>query len=211
MSEAKEHTPAYHRRKAQRPAEILQAALEEFHTYGYTAARLDRIARRAGVSRGTVYIYYDNKDALFDAVAEQAMGTFVDEVAQTAISFAGTTEDLLRQVLRRFYDMVTTTKNSALLRILISEGPSRPELVQRYHAQVIRRGHAALEQVIARGIKRGEVRDGPAARFPQMLIAPAMFYVIHTMVFGDLEKLDVDAYLEGHIDMLTNGLGLSPA
>ena len=208
MAETKENIPAYQRRKADRPIEIVQAALEEFHAHGYASAKLDRIARRAGVSRSTLYLYFDNKDALFEAVAEEAMGTFVDQVAESAVSFTGTTEELVLQLLERFYEMILTTKNSAMMRILIAEGPSRPELVQRYHALVIRRGHVALEKIIARGIERGEVRKSAATTVPQLLIAHALFFLIHRMVFGDLEELEVESYLAAHLDMLFNGIGV---
>ncbi|MFQ6550142.1 TetR/AcrR family transcriptional regulator [Aestuariibius sp. 2305UL40-4] len=208
MTETKEHIPAYQRRKADRPVEILQAALEEFHAHGYAGAKPDRIAKRAGVSRSTLYLYFDNKDALFEAVAEKAMGTFVDEIAESTISFTGTTEELVRQLLERFYDMILTTKNSAMMRILIAEGPSRPELVRRYHALVIRKGHVALEKIVARGIERGEVRKSAATTVPQLLIAPALFFLIHKMVFGDLEELEVESYLTAHLDMLFNGIGV---
>ncbi len=211
MTETKTHRPAYQRRKAERPSEILEAGLEEFHLHGYAGAKLDRIARRAGVSRSTLYLYFENKDALFDAVAEAAMGAFVNEVAETTLSFQGTTKELMRLVLRRNYDMMMTSRNGAMMRIMIAEGPSRPELVHRYHAMVIKPGHKALKMIMQRGIDRGEVRAGPVLDVPQLMIAPAIFFMIHEMIFGEIQPLDVDAYLEAHIDMLFNGIATDAA
>ena len=201
------HEPAYHRRKEHRPDEILAAGLEEFHEYGFTGARLDRSADRAGGSRSTLYLYFDNKDSLFDAVAEQAIGGIVDDIAEQALVFEGTTEELLRQLLERFYDMILTTKNSAILRILISEGPRLPHLVERYHGAVIARGQMALRRIIERGIARGEVRPGAVVRFPQIIVSPTMFFLINRMLFSTIEPLDPDAFREAHLDLILNGIG----
>lgn len=199
--------PAYQRRKEQRPDEILAAGLEEFYEHGFAGARLDRIAERAGVSRSTLYLYFDNKDSLFTTVAEHAIGGFVEDAAQRAMSFEGTTAELLRQLFQRFYGMILTTKNSAILRILISEGPRLPHLVERYHGAVIARGNVALKAIVERGIERGEIRPGPVAEFPQILVSPAMFFVISRMVFGELEKIDAEAFIEAHLDLVLNGIG----
>lgn len=200
------HVPAYHRRKDQRPEEILAAGLEEFYEYGFASARLDRIAERAGVSRSTLYLYFDNKDSLFTAVAEHAMGDLIDDVAQKALSFDGTTEELLRQLFDRFYAILLTTKNSAILRILISEGHRMPHLAESYHAAVIARGKAALKRIVERGVERGEVRPGPATQFPQILVSPAMFFLINRMLFGAIEKIDADAFIEAHLDLVLRGI-----
>ncbi|MEM9012061.1 MAG: TetR/AcrR family transcriptional regulator [Pseudomonadota bacterium] len=199
--------PAYQRRKADRPAEIVQAGLEEFFAQGYAKASLARIAQRAGVSRATLYLYFDGKDALFEAVAAEAMGPLVAEMAEAVDAPSGSTEELVRRMLRRFYGMITGTKNSALMRILIAEGKSHPDLVARYHALIIRRGEAALGALVQRGIARGELRAGAATAVPQMIVAPAVFYLLHTMIFGDIDRLDVDDFLEAHMDMLFNGMG----
>ncbi len=198
--------PAYRRRKEQRPDEIVEAGLEEFYEHGFSGARLDRIAQRAGVSRATLYLYFENKDSLFEAVAERAVGSFIDSAAQDLSSIDGTTKELISGMVRRFYSEIVTTKNSAIMRILISEGQRSPHLVERYHKVVMCRGRATLAAVIERGLERGEVRDGAAAKFPQLIASPAMFFLISQMVFSAYEELDPDAFIEAHLDLLFNGL-----
>lgn len=200
------HAPAYRRRKDQRPQEILEAGLEEFHEHGFAHASLSRIAERAGVSRATLYLYFDGKDALFLAIADHAMMSFTQDAAAHVQTPDASTEDTMRALVRQFYRVMTTTKNSAVLRILISEGPEMPELVEKYHSQVIGRGRALLERIIARGIERGEIRQSAAIEVPQLLISPIMFYAIHSLVFSDLEPIDVDKFTEGHLEMLFRGI-----
>ncbi|MEM1264405.1 MAG: TetR/AcrR family transcriptional regulator [Pseudomonadota bacterium] len=198
--------PAYRRRKDHRPDEIVAAALEEFNFRGFAGASMARIAKGAGVSRATLYLYFENKEALFLAVAEAAMAGFTRDAARKVEFDDHTTEETLRALFRQFYAMMTSTKNSALMRILISEGPSMPGLVQAYHEQILRNGRQLLERIIARGLERGELRPCPATRIPQLLIAPAMFFAIHSMVFGELETLDEEAFAEGHLDIIMRGI-----
>lgn len=203
---ARGDAPAYRRRKDHRPDEIVAAALEEFNLRGFAGASMARIAKGAGVSRATLYLYFENKEALFLAVAEAAMAGFTRDAARKVELDDHTTEETLRALFRQFYAMMTSTKNSALMRILISEGPSMPGLVQAYHEQILRNGRQLLERIIARGLERGELRPCPATRIPQLLIAPAMFFAIHSMVFGELETLDEEAFAEGHLDIIMRGI-----
>ncbi|MEM9812494.1 MAG: TetR/AcrR family transcriptional regulator [Pseudomonadota bacterium] len=203
---ARGDAPAYRRRKDHRPDEIVAAALEEFNLRGFAGASMARIAKGAGVSRATLYLYFENKEALFLAVAEAAMAGFTHDAARKVELDDHTTEETLRALFRQFYAMMTSTKNSALMRILISEGPSMPGLVQAYHEQILRNGRQLLERIIARGLERGELRPCPATRIPQLLIAPAMFFAIHSMVFGELETLDEEAFAEGHLDIIMRGI-----
>ncbi len=204
---ASHRRPAYRRRKEERPDEILAAALHEFNERGFARASMARIAQSAGVSRATLYLYFVNKEALFLAVAEEAMAGFTQGASEKMEMGDHTTEDTLRTLFRQFYQTMTSTKNSALMRILISEGPAMPHLVEAYHSQILARGRTLLERIIARGIERNEIRPGPATQIPQILIAPAMFYAIHGMVFGALETLDEDAFAEAHIDVIMRGIG----
>lgn len=200
-------SPAYRRRKADRPDEIIAAALHEFHDRGFAGASMARIAKGAGVSRATLYLYFENKEALFLAVAEEAMSGFTRAASEKIEIGDHTTEDTLRALFSQFYRTMMSTKNGALLRILISEGPAMPHLVEAYHSQILTTGRTLLERIIARGIARGEVRPDSAGRIPQILIAPAMFYAIHSMVFGSVETLDEDSFAEAHLDLVMRGIG----
>lgn len=184
----------------------MQAGLEEFEAHGFAKASLARIAKAAGVSRATLYLYFDNKEALFLAVANQVMDGILDEEAERLTTGDGDTESTLRAVLQVFYAAMTQRRHGVLLRILVSEGPSLPDLVARYHAEILNRGRKLLEGIVARGIKQGELRQSAATEIPQLLVAPAMFYAIHMLVFSEHETLDMEAYLNGHIDMAMNGI-----
>ncbi|MEM8823227.1 MAG: TetR/AcrR family transcriptional regulator [Pseudomonadota bacterium] len=208
--EIAEHAPAYRRRKDQRPDEILAAGLEEFNEHGFAGASMARIAKRADVSRGTLYLYFENKEALFLAVAENAMSAFTRDAAAKMDMGDHSTEETLRALFGQMYAMMTSTKNSALLRILVSEGPNMPDLVAQYHARILSTGKQLLARIIARGVERSEVREDAAGTVPQLLIAPVMFYVIHTMVFGDLEPLDENQFAQSHLDMIMRGIGQPP-
>ncbi|MDJ1009410.1 MAG: TetR/AcrR family transcriptional regulator [Paracoccaceae bacterium] len=198
--------PAYRRRKEHRPDEIIAAGLEEFYEHGFSGARLDRIAQSAGISRATLYLYFENKEALFAAVADHAIGTFIDSQAHELTSVEGSTRDLIERMVRTFYREIVSHKSSAILRILISEGERYPTLVERYHRIIMTRGRQTLRAILDRGIARGEIRPGPAAKFEEIIPAPAMFYLIVHMVFGAHQQIDADVFLEAHLDLLFNGL-----
>ena len=172
---------------------------------------MDRIARGAGVSRATVYVYFDSKEALFDAVANHAMGRFVEETHGLAVDFTGTTEALLTQVFTQLYAMMQSPRNSVIMRILISEGRQQPELVARYHSAVLSRGQKALTHILARGVARKEVRPGAAAATPQILVAPAIFFLINTMVFHEVAPMDPDTFLRAHLDLVMRGISVPPS
>ncbi len=202
--------PAYRRRKEQRPQEILAAGLEEFYEHGFASASLSRIAQRAGISRATLYLYFEGKDALFLAVADHALFSLTEGAAQQVQSDDASTAETLRMLFGNFYKVMTTTKNSALMRILISEGPDMPELVDKYHEIVLSRGRTLLETIIARGIERGEVRPSAATECPELLIAPVMFYTIHSMIFTNQPQMPVEAFMEGHLEMVLHGISAEP-
>ena len=201
-------TPArrYSRRKAARPGEIIAAALEEFHNQGFAKASLSRIAARAGVSRATLYLYFDDKDALFEAVAKAAMAPMIERLTTVGSAFAGTAPEIIEQTIRHFYSAIINTKNAALMKIIIAEGRAHPELVRRYHALISKGAQAALSAVIQRGIESGELRPGPVEQMPQVVVAPALMFMIHQMVFSDLETLDQSQFIEAHIDVMLKGI-----
>lgn len=199
-------TPAYRRRKEARPEEILAAGLDEFSERGFSGASMARIAKRASISRATLYLYFENKEALFLAIAEAAMATFTRGAAEKFEIRDDTTEDLLRMLFKQFYRTMTSSKNSALMRILVSEGPKMPELVEAYHTRILTNGRKLLERIIARGIARGEVRSEGPINIPQIIIAPAMFYALHDMVFGRLERIDEEEFAQAHLELVMRGI-----
>ncbi|MEL6608020.1 MAG: TetR/AcrR family transcriptional regulator [Pseudomonadota bacterium] len=195
------------RRKAARPGEIVAAGIEEFAEHGFERARLDRIAAKAGIAKGTIYLYFPSKEALFLAAVEEHVISVMAENELTLQTFEGSTEDLLRVSLKSAYAKMLSPENQAVMRILISESHRLPDMAQTYHDMAIKRGSALLAGLVERGIARGELRESAATQTPELLIAPIMFACLHNMTFQHIDPLDIDEYFEGHIEMIMRGIG----
>tara|TARA_R110002167_G_scaffold19978_19_gene73282 strand:+ start:171 stop:797 length:627 start_codon:yes stop_codon:yes gene_type:complete len=194
------------RRKEARPAEILQAALQEFARNGLAATRLEDIARRAGIAKGTIYRYFDSKEELFIAVIRSRIVLSLDDFNQMINQFPGPTDALLRLVLTGIYREFVGTDIAALMRILISEGQRFPGLVDLYYDEVISIGVSMLSHIIQRGLERGEFRDSAAAREPRLIMAPAIMAALWRLTFNSQDPLSVDDFLNAHIDLVLHGL-----
>ncbi|WP_439815382.1 TetR/AcrR family transcriptional regulator [Zavarzinia sp. CC-PAN008] len=195
------------RRKAQRPAEIVDAALDEFIERGYGSASLESIARRAGITKGTIYLYFANKQAVFNAVVSHHVQPLFQEAEQAIAGFQGSTVDLLREHLRQTYiRLVTQEREREMLRLLISEGARFPELTEIYHREVVSRSANIARLIVWRGMARGEFRQTALDRFPQIINGPALAALMWLMLFGGSQDLDIEAYAQTHADLLLYGL-----
>lgn len=197
------------RRKDARPGEILDAGLAEFADKGFAAARLEDVARRAGIAKGTIYLYFPSKEALFEAAIRDRLVGTIDGFSAATAGFEGSTEELLRRLLTIVYARLVGTDAVVLLKILISEGHRFPELVALYREVVVSRGLEMLRAILDRGIARGEVREAPASGDPRLIIAPAIMAAVWTLLFSAQAPLDRQALLDAHIDLLMHGLGVS--
>lgn len=194
------------RRQKARPAEIVEAAFKVFCAHGYGKARVDDVAREAGIAKGTVYLYFPNKQALFQAVIEAKVTASISQVGTLADGFDGSSEELLRAMLRRAYDNLVLTDAKLLMRIIIGEGHLFPEIQSLYYDVGIKPGMKVLDRVVQRGIARGEFRDGPALEYPRLIMAPGIMAAIWDMTFSESEPMDMGRYFEGHVDLVLNGL-----
>lgn len=206
MRKPLENAPKTRRRKDARPGEIIEAAMTEFAQQGFERAKLDAIAKAAGISKGTIYLYFDSKEALF----EQAIKTYVLAVMDAAdadiSAMDGSTEVLLRKLVERIYNHMVGSHATTIMRILILEGDRFPDLVQLYHDTAISKGIRVLKRFLARGIARGEIEETAMTKVPELLIAPTMFFAINQMVFSAQKPLDRGAFFEGHVDMIVRAL-----
>lgn len=151
--------PRWQRRKEARPEEILAAALDVFVERGFARARLEEVARRAGVTKGTIYLYFKSKEALFKAVVR---GTIVPVIAQgeaLAQSFTGSARDLVEQLVREYWTLVGETRLAGIPKLMMAEAATFPALTKFYYEEVVTRGHRLMAGVIERGIKSGEFRS----------------------------------------------------
>lgn len=198
--------PKHRRRKAARPGEIIDAGLLEFAENGFAGTRLEDVAARAGVVKGTIYRYFKNKEDLFQAAVRARIAGTLDHIETLVDTYPGTTPDLLRLLLNAIYGQVVDSDASVLIRIIIAEGPRFPEIPAYYHREMITKGEALLKKVIARGIERGEFRQTPAAEMPIVVVAPAITAAVWRMTFDPVAPLPLDKYRDAHIDVILNGL-----
>lgn len=190
--------------KAQRQEQILVAGFEEFAAHGYAAARLDDVAKRAGIAKGTIYLYFKDKERLFRAVVRSLIQKRLDAIVGT---FSGSAGKLLREMLSRMYTLVVRNQRArAIVRLLVAESGKFPQLSDIYHQEIIGPGLKALRQVAKRGIASGEFRKTKALKFPQMLVAPGVLAIVWTLIFGERHRLDLDAYMKAHLEFVLGSL-----
>jgi AcrR family transcriptional regulator len=195
------------RRKAERPQEILEAAFIEFSRNGYATTTLDQIAERAGVTKGTIYVYFENKEHLFISMVREFTKPTMDVVHGMAESHQGPTADLLRAQFSFIYQhIVEDDRRREVLRMLIAEAPRFPELADRYHQEILRPCLEMLRQALQRGMDRGEFRNSAIIDSPQVVIAPIALVDLWLMMFDRRQPLDLKAYFDAHLDLVLNGL-----
>jgi AcrR family transcriptional regulator len=199
------------RRKEARPDEILEAALAEFSEFGFGAARLENVAKRAGIAKGTVYLYFASKEELFEAVVKRAVSPMIATVGPAMQTFSGTTEDFLRGPFLQTVRLLLKSDARHLARIMLTEGHAFPEVVAFYFREIVQPGMAMLRAIVARGVANGEFRKTGLEEYPQPLMASPLLLLLWQAVFGKYAPpLDVDKVLEIHIDLLLRGLKAHP-
>jgi len=195
------------RRKEERPQEILEAAFEEFAAHGYAATRLEDVAKRGGIAKGTIYLYFKNKQGLFRAVVRSLIHPALDTLAASVRAFSGSPEELLRELISRHYAQVVRKKRArAILRLLIAESVKFPQLSDIFHREIIAPGVTALRLVLEKGEASGEFRKTRTRVFPQILIAPGVLAALWMLILGERYRLDLDAYMTSHLEFVFNAL-----
>jgi AcrR family transcriptional regulator len=205
VSEARVETRR--RRKAERPQEILEAAFVEFSRNGYATTTLDQIAERAGVTKGTIYVYFENKEHLFISMVREITKATLDTVQGMFENHDGSTAELLRAQFSFIYQhIVEDRRRREVVRMLIAEASRFPELADRYHQEILRPCLDMLRLAIQRGMDRGEFRKSSIVDSPQVVIAPIALVDLWMMMFDDRQPLDLKAYFNAHLDLMLNGL-----
>ena len=201
-------SPRWRRRKSARPQEILDAALACFAEKGFAAARMDDIAERAGVTKGTIYLYFENKNAVFKALVRESIGAQIASVAENIRAYEGSSRDLLRFILTSIAEFARSSDRIVLPKILLADAGNFPELVKFYREEVIDKGLAAMSGVIARGIVRGEFRTIDPQHAARLCIAPILLAIFWRTTFAqfDAQPYDYQGFLDTHLDTLLRGL-----
>lgn len=206
MADAKQ-TVRRRTEKTSRREQILAAAFDEFAVNGYDATRLDDVARRARIAKGTVFLHFKNKKLLFRSVVRHMIQPVLGDVDAFVAGFPGSAEDLLRELLSRPYsEVVKNEKARGIIRLLIAEARNFPQLSDVYHREIIQPGMTAIRLVLERGIAAGEFRRTATVDFPQVLVAPMVLAVVWTLINGDRRPLDLDSYMAAHLDFALDGL-----
>jgi AcrR family transcriptional regulator len=195
--------PASHRaeRAAERREAIVQAAFDEFIARGFAATRLDDVARRAGVAKGTIYLHFKDKEALFEELVRTAIVPLISRLAPPEQP-PGSVREALERFAFTFIQEVATTRRGDLVRLIVAEGPRFPAIADFYYREVVSRGLAIMRHLIELGIARGEIRQPQLANYPQIVVAPAMIAVIWKSLFERHAPLDAMAMLRVHLDLI---------
>ncbi|ACL55769.1 TetR/AcrR family transcriptional regulator [Methylobacterium nodulans] len=195
------------RRKEERPGEILEAAFEEFALNGFAATRLDDVAARAGITKGTIYVYFPSKEELFIATFKEMVRPMMEHIRALTAAPEGSALEILRTHFRFVYDrMVADRRGRELLRMLMAEAGRFPGLADRWHDEVIGPAIETMRAVVRYGVARGEFRPTVAEVFPHLLFSPVLTASTWCSLFGDAHPLDLAGYYEAHLEMLARAL-----
>jgi AcrR family transcriptional regulator len=188
-------------RAADRRQAIIDAAFDTFIEQGFAATRLDDVAKRAGVAKGTIYLHFKDKQALFEELVRSAIVPLATRLTALPPP-TGSIRAVLENFADNFLKEVTTTRRGDLVRLVIAEGPRFPAIADFYFREVVSRGMAGMRALIELGIARGEIHQPGLKDFPQIVIAPAMVAVIWQGLFARHAPLDASAMLRVHLDLI---------
>lgn len=196
------------RRKDARPAELTAAALDLFVERGYAATRLEDVAAQAGVSKGTLYLYFENKEALFQAVVREGLLPALAEAEKLVAGFEGPTDELLREVVGAIWRLVGSQRIGGLPKLVFAEARNFPEIAAFYHREVIQRGTGLARGVIARGIERGEFAPANVEAALLVVMAPLLMRMIwnHSLDCCAEAGVATEDYFATYFDLMLGGL-----
>jgi AcrR family transcriptional regulator len=198
------------RRKEARPGELLDAALDLFVEKGFAATRSEEVAARAGVSKGTLFLYFPTKEELFKAVVRENMSGRFAEWNEEFEGFEGSTADMVRYCMNVWWERIGATRASGITKLIISEARNFPELAAFYQKEVIRPGTELVRKMLQRGIASGEFRDIDLDYAVFSITAPMIFLIMMKHSLGACVPheypLDPQRYLASQVDVLLRGL-----
>jgi len=200
--------PKFRRRKAERPDEIVRAALAVFAEKGFAAARLEEIARRAGVSKGAIYLYFETKEDIFRAVVERAIAPNIGAVKAMAAAHPGPLADLLTGVTLHMAQVVQNTPLGGVLKMVVGEAGNFPEIARVWHDELVSQALGAMTLAIKAAQDRGEVKPGDPRVYALQLISPLLVAVLwrETFVPVGAAPFDLPAVMRQHVDTLLRGM-----
>ncbi len=194
--------PRWERRKDARPQELLDAALDHFVARGFAATRLDDVAKSAGVSKGTLYLYFSSKEELLKAVVRESIVPLIGQAESVIEQFEGSSEELFRLVIHTWWDNVGASKLSGLPKLMMAEAGNFPELARFYQEEVVDRGERLVATLLKRGIDRGDIVPMDLTIAPRILIAPMIMMMIwkHSNGVCAVDENKLPDYLNSYIE-----------
>ena len=189
-------------RAAERRGAIIEAAMDEFIARGFAATRLDDVAKRAGVAKGTIYLHFKDKESMFEELIRTAIVPMINRLWGTPPQPGASVRDMVEGFAKIFIEEVATTRRGDLVRLIVAEGPRFPEVADFYYREVVSRGLGGMRALIELGIARGEIQHKNLARFPQIMVAPALIAVIWQSLFSRHAPLDALEMFRVHLDLI---------
>jgi AcrR family transcriptional regulator len=189
-------------RAAERRGAIIEAAMDEFIARGFAATRLDDVARRAGVAKGTIYLHFKDKESMFEELIRTAIVPLVVRLGSTPPPSGASVRDMVEGFAKTFIEEVATTRRGDIVRLIVAEGPRFPAVADFYYREVVSRGLAGMRALIELGIARGEIKQKNLAQFPQIMVAPALIAVIWQSLFSRHAPLDALEMFRVHLDLI---------
>lgn len=204
-------SPRWRRRKEARPQELLEAALEVFAEKGFNAARVEDIAERAGVSKGTVYLYFETKEEVFRSLVRENLLARITPIRELMLHHDGATGDLIALVLSTIANIIVHSKLAAVPKIIIAESGNFPQLAEFYRREVIDVGLGILRAIVERGIAKGEFRKLDPDHIARLCIAPLLLSLVWKVSFDQFDEtpFDIEAFVKTHLDVLLKGLSVA--
>jgi AcrR family transcriptional regulator len=200
--------PRWERRKDARPAELIAAALELFVDKGYAGTRLEDVAARAGVSKGTLYLYFENKEDLLKAVVQESVVARISETAEELAHFEGSSAELVSYLIHGWWRDYGASAAGGISKLMMAESGNFPEIARFFLEEVIDPWHALLAQAIRRGIDAGEFRPVETETFVRVITAPLVMLSLWKRSFGvcSARPIDADRFIETLVDTMLAAL-----
>ncbi|MDY0106031.1 MAG: TetR/AcrR family transcriptional regulator [Giesbergeria sp.] len=207
--------PKRERRKEARPGELLDAALDLFVEKGYAATKVDEVAARAGVSKGTLFLYFPSKEELFKAVVRESIVGRFASWSRELEEFGGSTAEMLHYSYSTWWETIGSTRASGITKLMLSEAGNFPEITQFYQREVIEPGQQLIRRVLLRGIERGEFRAVNLDYAVHAVLAPMIFLMLWKHSIGacvpSALAFDPEVYINNQVDTLLHGLLVRPS
>lgn len=212
MEAARKTAPRWTRRKDARPQELIDAAVEAFVEKGFAATKLDDVAARAGVTKGTLYLYFENKEHLFAEVIKRALVPNLQMAEHMIEDHQGPTEDLIRLLVTRWWDQIGGGPLGGLPKLMIAEASNFPDIAKIFLREVYERGQRLIRAIIQRGIDRGEFRTVDPTAMARVVMTPLLFHAMwkRSMGLHESRLISDRRYLDATVDLLLHGLNAPP-